>query len=73
MLDTSLKESSSRKFSKEKIAQIKSLKSQAQEIDSRAQKLNVDTDSRLTNLEISWIVSNFTTLETSYFEVMEAS
>jgi hypothetical protein len=73
MLDTSLKESSSRKFSKEKIAQLKSLKSQAQEIDSRAQKLNVDTDSRLTNLEISWIVSNFTTLETSYFEVMAAN
>ena len=73
MLDTSLKESSSRKFSKEKIAQINSLKSQAQEIDSRAQRLNVDTDSRLTNLEISWIVSNFTTLETSYFEIMAAS
>ena len=73
MLDTSLKESSSRKFSREKIAQINSLKSQAQEIDSRAQRLNVDTDSRLTNLEISWIVSNFTTLETSYFEIMAAS
>ena len=73
MLDTSLKESSSRKFSKEKIAQLKSLRDQAREIDSRAQKLNVDTDSRLTNLEISWIVSNFTTLETSYFEVMAAN
>jgi hypothetical protein len=73
MLDTSLKESSSRKFSKEKIAQLKSLRDQAREIDSRAQKLNVDTDSRLTNLEISWIVNNFTTLETSYFEVMAAN
>ena len=73
MLDTSLKESSSRKFSKEKIAQLKSLRDQAREIDSRAQKLNVDTDSRLTNLEISWIVSNFTTLENSYSEAMASS
>jgi hypothetical protein len=73
MLDTSLKESSSRKFSEEKITQLKTLRDQAQEIDSRAQKLNVDTDSRQTNLEISWIVSNFTTLENSYGEAMASN
>ncbi len=73
VLDTTLKESLSRKFSKEKIAQIKSLVAEAEEIYSRAQKLNVDSDSRLINLEISWIVGNFTNLENSYGEVIAAS
>lgn len=69
MLDASIKESSTRNFSKEKIAQINSLKAQAQEIDSRALKLNVESDFRSTNLEITWIASSFTALESSYGEL----
>ena len=73
MLDASLKESSSRKFSKEKIAQMESLIAQAKEIDLRSLKLNVDSYYPAINLEINWIAKNFTSLESSYGELTTAN
>lgn len=73
ILHSSLKSPASKRNSAGKTASINTLISQAEEIILRIQKLNTISNFSQGTAEISQIVQNFNTLETTYGEVLESS